>query len=79
MKSDSLCYRDYLYLSNESQLKQKVLSLFLKTYNRVKKELFWEGLKSDVQRFMEECLVCQQNKVETVRISGLLQPLNIPS
>ena len=28
---------------------------------------------------MAECLVCQQNKVETVKTPGLLQPLKIPS
>ena len=27
---------------------------------------------------MAECLVCQQNKVETIKIPGLLQPLSIP-
>ena len=27
---------------------------------------------------MEECLLCQQNKVETVKTLGLLQPLDIP-
>ena len=52
---------------------------FLKTYHRVKKEFFWEGLKNDVQRFLVECLVCQQNKVEMVKTLSLLQPLNIPS
>ena len=45
----------------------------------VKKEFFWDGLKTDVQRFVEECLVCQKNKVETINIPGLLQPLAIPS
>ena len=50
---------------------------FLKKYHMVKKEFFWEGLKSNIQRFVEECLVCQQNKVETIKIPGLLQPLNI--
>ena len=54
-------------------------SRFLKTYHRVKKEFFWEGLKTDVQRFMVECLAFQQNKVEMVKTLGLLQPLNIPS
>ena len=72
-----------------SQLKKKFLlelhtspirglSRFLKIYHRIKKEFFWEGLKSDVQRFMEEFLVFQQNKVETVKAPGLLQPLDIP-
>jgi hypothetical protein len=54
-------------------------SVFLKTYHRVKKEFFWDGLKNDVQRFVEKCLVCQQNKVETINTPGILQPLSIPS
>jgi hypothetical protein len=32
----------------------------------------------DVQRFVEECLVFQQNKVETIKTPGLLQSLSIP-
>jgi hypothetical protein len=89
-KNDSLWYKDCLYLCKNSQLKQKVLlelhtspvgghSGFLKTYHRVKKDFFWDGLKTDVQRFVVECLVCQQNKVETINTPGLLQPLSIPS
>jgi hypothetical protein len=89
-KNDSLWYKDLLYLCKNSQLKQKVLlelhtspigghSRFLKTYHRVKKEFFWDGLKTDVQRFVAECLVFQQNKVETVKTPGILQPLAIPS
>jgi len=54
-------------------------SRFLKTYNRVKKDFFWDGLKSDIQKFVAECLVCQQNKVETIKTPGLLQPLSIAS
>jgi hypothetical protein len=52
---------------------------FLKTYQRIKKEFFWDGLKTDVQRFIAEFLVFQQNKVETIKTLGLLQPLAIPS
>ena len=88
-KNDSLWYKDHLYICKNSQLKQKVLlelhtSLigghlgFLKTYHRVKKELFWEGIKSNVWMFTIECLVFQQNKVEKVKTLGLLQPLDIP-
>jgi hypothetical protein len=89
-KNDSLWYKDRLYLCKNSQLKQKVLlelhtspvgghSGFLKTYHRVNKDFFWDGLKTDVQRFVAECLVCQQNKVETIKTPGLLKPLSIPS
>jgi hypothetical protein len=68
-KNDSIWYKDFLYLCKNCQLKQKlVLELhislvgrhlrFLKTYHRVKNEFFWDGLKTDVQRFVVECLVC---------------------
>jgi hypothetical protein len=52
---------------------------FLKTYHGIKKDFFWEGLKIDVQKFVFECLVYQQNKGETINMSSLLQPLAIPS
>ena len=51
----------------------------LKTYHRAKKEFFWDDLKYDIQKFVAECLVCQQNKVETIKTPWLLQPLSIPS
>ena len=40
---------------------------------------FWEGLKTDVQKFVSECVVFQQNKGETIKTPSLLQPLIIPS
>jgi hypothetical protein len=89
-KNDSLWHTDHLYLYKNSQLKKKLLlefhtspvgghSGFLKNYHRVKKDFFWDGLKTDVQRFVAEFLVFQQNKVETIKTLGLLQPLSIPS
>ena len=69
-RNDSLWYKDYLSLCKNSQIKQNILlefhtsplgghSVFLKTYHRVKKEFFWDGLKSDIQNFVAECLVFQ--------------------
>ena len=89
-KNDSLWYKDRLCLCKNSQIKQKVLLElhtspvgghlgFLKTYHTFKKDFFGGGFKTDVQRFVVECLVCQQNKVETIKTLGLLQPLPIPS
>ena len=86
-KIDPLWYKDRLYICKNSQLKQNILlelhtsplgghSGFLKTYHRVKKDFFWDGLKSDIQRFVAKCLVCQQNKFVTIRTPGLLQPFS---
>jgi hypothetical protein len=88
-KSDSLWYKDHLYLCKNYQLKQKVIlqlhtsmigghSGFLKTYHKVKRDFFGDGLKTDVQMFVEIFLVFQQNKVETINTPGILQPLSIP-
>ena len=55
-KNDLLWYQDCLYLCNSSRIKHKILvelhtspigghSGFLKTYHRIKKDFFWEGLK----------------------------------
>ena len=52
---------------------------FLKTYHGVKQEFLWDGLKSDIQKFVAECLVFQKNKVEKIKTLSLLQPLSIPS
>jgi hypothetical protein len=69
-KNDLLWYHDCLYLCKNSQLKQKVLLEshtspigghlgFLKTYHKIKKDVFWEGLKSDDQKLVFECVVFQ--------------------
>jgi hypothetical protein len=82
-KHYSLWYKYCLYLCNKYQIKKKVLlelhtslvggtSGFLKTYHRVKKEFFLDGLKTDVQRFVEEFSIFQQNKMETIKTLGIL-------
>jgi hypothetical protein len=51
---------------------------FTKTYDRVKRSFFWDGMKQDIRKFVVECEVCQHNKGETVKSPGTLQPLPIP-
>jgi hypothetical protein len=86
---DELRYKGCLYLSKQSKLKSTVLSElhatptaghsgFTKTYDRVKRSFFWDGMKQDVHNFVAECDVCQCNKGETVKSPGTLQPLLIP-
>jgi len=50
-----------------------------KTYHMVKRHFFWDGLKNDIQRIMEECFVFKENKVETIKTPCILQPLSISS
>ena len=89
-KNDLIWYHDRLYLCKNFQLKQNVLIElhtspvgghlgFLKTYHKIKKDIFCEGIKIDVQKFVFECLVFQYNKGEIIKTPGLLQPLAIPS
>jgi len=52
---------------------------FLKTYHRVKKWFFLDGLKYYIQKFVVECLVFQQNKVQKIKTLNMLQPLALLS
>ena len=42
-------------------------------------KLFWEGMKSDIKIYVDQCLICQQNKIQVLSMVGLLQPLSIPN
>jgi hypothetical protein len=86
---DELRYKGRLYLSKQSKLKSTVLSEFhatptvghsgfTKTYDRVKRSFFWDGMKQDIRNFVAECDVCQRNNGETVKSPSTLQPLPIP-
>jgi hypothetical protein len=86
---DELRYKGQLYLSKQSKLKSMVLSElhatpiaghsgFTKTYDRVKRSFFWDGMKQNIRKFVAECEVCQCNEGETVKSPGTLQPLSIP-
>ena len=49
-----------------------------KMYKDVSNVFWWFGLKRDIAKFVEQCLTCQQVKIEHQRPSGLLKPLMIP-
>jgi hypothetical protein len=49
-----------------------------KMYQYMKKLFWWPGMKKDIAEFFSKCLTCQKIKVEHQRLSGPLQPLDIP-
>lgn len=84
-----LLYKQRVVLGPHSEWTKKILEEYhctpsaghqgvLKTYQRVKRGFYWQGMKSDIKTYVIECQVCQQNKVETISPPGLLQPLLIP-
>jgi hypothetical protein len=67
---EELRYKGHLYLSKKSKLKSTVLSElhatptkrhsgFTKTYDKVKRSFFWDGMKQYIHNFVAECDVCQ--------------------
>lgn len=46
---------------------------------RIKKDFYWPGQKSDVKKFIRGCDMCQRVKVPNTHPSGLSQLLSIPS
>jgi len=50
---------------------------YFKTYRKIRERFSWKGLKDDVLRHVNECMTCQQNKLEQTHPAGLLHPLPI--
>ncbi|XP_060962287.1 uncharacterized protein LOC133032379 [Cannabis sativa] len=82
-------YRQKLFISAYSNLKQKLLHEFHdtpmgghagieRTYLRLGANFFWHGMRSDVKQFVATCTICQTVKHSTSAPYGLLQPLDIP-
>lgn len=48
------------------------------SYRRLKTLFYWHSMKKMVERVVNECDVCKQDKLERVAYPGLLQPLETP-
>ncbi|XP_070006003.1 uncharacterized protein [Nicotiana sylvestris] len=90
LSANHLYYKSRLVIPDYPELKAKILAeahdsptgghvRYLKTLKRVSANFFWPCLKHDVKLFVQNCLICQQHKYETLAPAGLLQPLPIPN
>ena len=41
-------------------------------------ELYWEGMKVDIKKYVEQCEICQRNKYEATKPAWVLQPIPTP-
>ncbi|TYK16924.1 reverse transcriptase [Cucumis melo var. makuwa] len=48
-----------------------------RTYALLKKGYFWQNMRDDVIQYTKTCLICQQDKVEKVKVVGLFDPLPV--
>jgi hypothetical protein len=49
-----------------------------KTFQRIRANFYWRGMRKRIKAYIKECKVCQRHKVESLSPRGLLQPLPIP-
>ncbi|TYK23473.1 reverse transcriptase [Cucumis melo var. makuwa] len=50
-----------------------------RTYALLKKGYFWPNMRDDVMQYTKTCLICVQDKIEKVKVAGLLDPLPVPT
>ena len=50
-----------------------------KMYRDIKGNFWWPNMKREIARFVLECPICQQVKVDHQKAAGFRQPLRIPS
>ncbi|WVZ01852.1 hypothetical protein V8G54_022658 [Vigna mungo] len=49
-----------------------------KTASRIANQFYWPNMQQNIRKFINECVVCQQAKVDHALPKGLLQTLPIP-
>jgi hypothetical protein len=85
----ALRFGDRLCVPKDSTIKREILEEAhhspytvhpgsTKMYHDLREVYWWNNMKREIAHFVEQCLTCQQVKVEHQRPSGLLQPLPIP-
>jgi hypothetical protein len=85
----ALRFGDKLCVPKDSTIKRKILEeahhspytvhpSSTKMHRDLREVYWWNNMKREIAHFVEQCLTCQQVKVEHQKPSRLLQPLPIP-
>ncbi|KAJ4748698.1 polyprotein [Rhynchospora pubera] len=88
-ESGVLRFRNRICVPNDAGIKALILSEAhesgyalhpgeVKMYQDLRKYFWWPGMKKEVARFVEKCLICQQVKADRKKSAGLLQTLRRP-
>jgi transposase InsO family protein len=48
-----------------------------RTYERIREKFYWRNMLSDIQQFVQSCVVCGMTKQADGRPAGLLQPIPV--
>ena len=88
-KQDRIIYIDgQIYIPNNKKIKEQILQenhdptninhlRQQKMLELVKRNYWWPGVKKDVKKYIQECIKCQQNKVQHQKKSEELHLLDI--
>ena len=87
MEEGLLLHGSRLYVPDHDDLHHQALSLahstghegVQKTLHRLRADFYILGDRALVQDWVRNCTTCQRNKMETLQLAGLLQPLEVPS
>ena len=85
-----LLYKGLVYVPPDDELRRRVLQAHhdtqfaghpgqAKTLELLLRNYYWPTIKSDVQRFVQTCVVCQRTKTFPAKPQGLLQPNRVPT
>ena len=88
--NELIMHKGRVWLTSNSKVKEKVLKEhndnplvrhheYYKTYKQIRERFSGKSLKKDVLKYVQECMICQRNKVQKSIPAGLLQPLPIPN
>nr|GEV58696.1 retrotransposon protein, putative, unclassified [Tanacetum cinerariifolium] len=88
--NNKLFYKERLVVPNSLSFREKLLSEAhdtlvagyggnLKTLKRLYSNFFWPKMKQGVYTYVQNCLICQQAKYQSLAHAGLLQLQSIPS